>query len=146
MCPLPTPMGADKAKWITDFAEPAYSNGYPFDIGFIYCDEMVGRELYAILPCWILTVTHYRRTANQLPVKLMMARGILNQDGGKMIIARQSQSVVPVTGQLGLNRLLIEGRFADEVYYINVTLKYNDEDHITCMPLPKPKPYGWMMR
>jgi hypothetical protein len=33
---VPFANGQPLAKWVTDFAEPAYSNGYPFDIGFIY--------------------------------------------------------------------------------------------------------------
>jgi hypothetical protein len=124
-------IGADKAKWITDFAEPAYSNGYPFDIGFIYCDELVGRELYADFT--LLDINRNPLAGGPQTSSLLNDDGtwLLNQGGGKMVIARQSQSVVPVPGQLGLNRLLIEGPFADEVYYINVTLKYNDEDHIT---------------
>lgn len=124
-------IGADKAKWITDFAEPAYSNGYPFDIGFIYSDELVGRELYADFT--LLDINRNPLAGGPQTSALLNDDGtwLLNQGGGKMVIARQSQSVVPVPGQLGLNRLLIEGPFADEVYYINVTLKYDDEDHIT---------------
>ena len=30
------------ARWITDFTEPAYSNGFPFDIGFIYDEALAG--------------------------------------------------------------------------------------------------------
>ncbi|HEY8783942.1 MAG TPA: hypothetical protein VIM16_20100 [Mucilaginibacter sp.] len=38
------------AKWVTDFAEPVYSNGYPFDIGFIYSDDLVGLQLLYAYP------------------------------------------------------------------------------------------------
>jgi hypothetical protein len=125
------PTGTDKAKWITDFAEPAYSNGYPFDIGFIYSDELVGRQLYADFT--LLDINRNPLSGGPQTSYLLNDDGswLLNQDGDKMVIARQSQSVVPVPGQLGLNRLLIEGPFANDVYYINVALKYDDEDGIT---------------
>jgi hypothetical protein len=125
------PAGGDKAKWITDFAEPAYSNGYPFDIGFIYNDELVGRALYADFT--LLDINRNPLAGGPQTSSLLNDDGswLLNQNGGKMVIARQSQSIVPVPGQLGLNRLLIDGPFANDVYYINVTLKYDDENDIT---------------
>ncbi|MBD1383997.1 hypothetical protein IDJ75_01815 [Mucilaginibacter rigui] len=125
------PPGGDKAKWISDFAEPAYSNGYPFDISFIYSDELVGRQLYADFT--LLDINRNPLPGGPQTSYLLNDDGswLLNQDGSKMIIARQSQAVVPVPGQLGLNRLLIEGPFADDVYYVNVTLKYDDENDIT---------------
>ncbi|MCO5936159.1 hypothetical protein NAF17_11485 [Mucilaginibacter sp. RB4R14] len=122
------PTGAEKAGWITDFAEPAYSNGYPFDIGFIYGDELTGRNLFA-------EFTPLDINRNPLPGGpqtgyLLNDDGgwLLNRDGGKLVIARQSQSMVPVPAQLGLNRLLINTNFANDVYYINVALKYRDGD------------------
>jgi hypothetical protein len=124
------PSGADKAKWVTDFAEPAYSNGYPFDIGFIYSDELVGRELYAEFT--LLDINRKPLPGGPQTSYLLNDDGtwLLNNDGSKMVIARQSQSVVPVPGQLGLNRLLIEGPFAHDVYYISLTLKYDDENDV----------------
>jgi hypothetical protein len=124
------PNGADKAKWITDFAEPAYSNSYPFDIGFIYNDDLVGRDLYAEFA--LLDINRNPLPGGPDTSYLLNDDGswLLNQDGSKMVIARQSVSVVPVPEQLGLNRLLINNNFANDVYYINVTLKYDDEDNI----------------
>jgi hypothetical protein len=55
----------------------------------------------------------------------------LNSDGSKLVIARQSQSAIPVPEQLGLNRLLINYSFANDVYFINVTLKYIGDDGVT---------------
>ncbi|RYU91067.1 hypothetical protein EWM62_03780 [Mucilaginibacter terrigena] len=120
------PNGVDKAKWITDFAEPAYSNGYPFDIGFIYSEDMVGRELYAEFT--LLDINRNPLAGGPDTTYLLNDDGswLLTEDDGKYVIARQNQSALPVPGQLGLNRLLIPGPFAADVYYINVTLKYND--------------------
>jgi hypothetical protein len=125
------PNGADKAKWITDFAEPAYSNGYPFDIGFIYNDDLVGRNLYAEFT--LLDINRNPLPGGPDTSYLLNDDGswLLNQDGSKMVIARQNVSVVPVPEQLGLNRLLINNNFVNDVYYINVTLKYDDENDIT---------------
>ncbi|MFD0792772.1 hypothetical protein ACFQZX_04045 [Mucilaginibacter litoreus] len=125
-----TPAGADKAKWITDFKEPAFSNGYPFDIAFIYSEDMIGRNVYAEF-----TLLDINR--NALPGGLQTGyllnddgSWLLNNDGGKMIIAGQS-TTIPIPQQLGLNRLLIEGPFPGNAYYINVVLKYDDDEDIT---------------
>ncbi|MES2268676.1 MAG: hypothetical protein V4520_18060 [Bacteroidota bacterium] len=125
-----SPAGAEKARWITDFDEPAYSNGYPFDIGFIYGDELTGRDLYAEFT--LLDINRNPLPGGTQTSYLLNddASWLLNQDGSKFVIARQSQSIVPVPEKLGLNRLLINSNFASDVYYINVALKYADGDTI----------------
>jgi hypothetical protein len=116
------------AHWITDFAEPAYSNGYPFDIGFIYSDDLVGLQLYCEL--------------SQLDINRIPLPGgpqtsyilnddnswLLNQDGSKLIIANQTYSNTPIPGHLGLNRLMVNTTFDNAVYYFTLALKYNDEE------------------
>jgi hypothetical protein len=123
-----TPVGADKAGWITDFAEPAYSIGYPFDIGFIYGEDLTGRDLYAQFV--LLDINRKPLPGGPQTNYLLNDDGswLLNQDGSKMIIAGQGQQAVPVPAQLGLNRLLIQGTFARDVYFLNVTLKYDDAE------------------
>ncbi|RFZ90472.1 hypothetical protein D0C36_22065 [Mucilaginibacter conchicola] len=119
------PNGIENAKWITDFIEPAYSNGYPFDIGFIYSEDLVGRSIYAeFIPLDI----NRNPLAGTTNTYLLNDDGswLLNSDGSKYVIAKQSVAKVAVPGQLGLNRLLIQGPFADDVYYLNVTLKYDE--------------------
>ena len=115
------------ARWITDFAEPAYSNGYPFDISFIYSDDLMGLQLY----CAVTTLD-----INRNPVSgglqnhyLLNDDGswLLNQDGSKLIIAGQAISNRPIPAQLGLNRLLINDHFSGDVYYFTLALKYDDE-------------------
>ncbi|PLW89782.1 hypothetical protein, partial [Mucilaginibacter sp.] len=111
--------------WITDFAEPAYSAGYPFDMSFIYSEDLVGRQLYA-------EFTPLDINRDPLPGSsssyLLNDDGswLLNSDGSKMVIARQSISKADVPAQLGLNRLLVNGPLPDGAYYINVTLKYDE--------------------
>jgi hypothetical protein len=125
------PVGTDKAKWVTDFAEPAYSNGYPFDIGFIYGDDLVGRNLFCELI--LLDINRKPLPGGPQTSYLLNDNGswLLNSDGSKLVIARQSQSAIPVPEQLGLNRLLINYSFANDVYFINVTLKYIGDDGVT---------------
>ncbi|MFA6085576.1 hypothetical protein [Mucilaginibacter sp.] len=125
------PTGADKAKWITDFAEPAYSNGYPFDIGFIYGDDLLGRQMFCELT--LLDINRNPLPGGTQTTSLLNEDGswLLNQDGNKLVIAKQTQSIIPVPEQLGLNRLLIDGSFADDVYFVNLTLKYTGDDELT---------------
>jgi len=99
------------AQWITDFAEPTYSNGYPFDIGFIYSDDMVGRQLYYVLTP--LDINRNPLSGGPQNSHLLNDNGswLLNQDGSKLVIANQSAMITPVPAQLGLNRLLINASF-----------------------------------
>ncbi|MBD1394598.1 hypothetical protein [Mucilaginibacter glaciei] len=125
------PAGAEKAKWITDFAEPAYSNGYPFDIGFIYSDDLVGRDVFCEIT--LLDINRRHLPGGPQTSYLLNDDGswLLNQDGSKLVIARQNQVAIPIPQQLGLNRLLINQYFTADVYYLNITLKYTDEDAVT---------------
>ncbi|WP_295711009.1 hypothetical protein [Mucilaginibacter sp.] len=116
-----------RARWITDFAEPAYSIGYPFDIGFIYSEELIGLPLYCELN--LLDINRNPLAGEPQAPHLVNDDGswLLNQDGGKYVIAGQSLLNIPVPGQLGLNRLLINSSFPREAFYFNLTLKYDDE-------------------
>ncbi|MEP6610798.1 MAG: hypothetical protein ABJA76_02905 [Mucilaginibacter sp.] len=118
---------SQRAKWVTDFAEPAYSNGYPFDIGFIYSDDLLGLPLYCeLIP---LDINRNPLPGGQQSTALLNEDGnwLLNQDGGKLIIADAGASNFPVPAQLGLNRLRISNSFGAGVYYFNLALKYDDE-------------------
>jgi hypothetical protein len=122
--------GLEKARWISDFAEPAYSNGYPFDIGFIYSEDLLGRDVYCEFT--LLDINRNPLTGGGQTSYLLNedASWLLNTDGSKLIISGQNAGTIPVPEQLGLNRLLIDTLFASEVYYINITLKYADENAV----------------
>jgi len=118
---------AQLAKWTTDFDEPAFSNGYPFDIGFIYSEHLLGLDIYC-------EITPLDINRNPLPggpqdETLLNEDGswLLNQDDSKLIITGATSSIVPIAEQLGLNRLLINNTFPPEAYYFNIALKYDDE-------------------
>jgi hypothetical protein len=115
------------AKWVTDFTEPAYSNGYPFDIGFIYGDDLVGLQLYCELTP--LDINRNSLSGEAQSTTLLNEDGswLLNQDGSKLVIAGEGTTSFPVPAQLGLNRLRINNAFGPEAYYFNLTLKYDDE-------------------
>jgi len=120
---------SQRAKWITDFSEPAYSNNYPFDIGFIYGEGLLGRQLYCEL-------TPLDVNRNPLPggaqnSYLLNEDGswLLNQDSSKLIIAGQNAASFDVPAQLGLNRLRINTSFTPEVYFFTIALKYDDGEN-----------------
>jgi hypothetical protein len=116
----------DLAKWITDFNEPAYSNGYPFDIGFIYSDDLIGLQLYCALAP--LDINRNPLPGSPFINYLINEEGsfLLNQDGSKLIIADQGAVSFPVPAQLGLNRLLVNETFPPEAFYFTLTLQYNN--------------------
>jgi len=120
--------GAQPAAWITDFAEPVFSNSYPFDIGFIYSEDLLGRDIYCeIIP---LDINRQPLPGDSQTTDLLNEDGswLLNEDSTKFIIAGESITDTPLPAQLGLNRLLINTTFSPEAYYFTLTLKYNDED------------------
>jgi hypothetical protein len=118
---------SQRARWITDFKEPAYSISYPFDIAFIYSDELIGLQLYSELT--LLDINRKPLAGGPQASYLINDDGswLLNQDGGKYIIADQTQISTPVPAQLGLNRLMISGSFPREAFYFTIALKYDDE-------------------
>jgi hypothetical protein len=115
------------AKWITDFEEPAFSNSYPFDIGFIYSEYLLGINIYCeLIP---LDINRNPLPGNAQANYLLNEDGswLLNQDTGKLIISGQTISNTPLPAKLGLNRLLINSAFPSEAFYFNIALKYEDE-------------------
>jgi len=119
------------AKWITDFAEPAYSNGYPFDIGFIYSEYMLGLNVYCELTLLDINRTPLPGDAQANFLLNEDGSWLLNQDSSKLIISGQTISQTPLPVQLGLNRLLINGTVPAEARYITLTLKYDDTNDVT---------------
>ncbi|HWD89907.1 MAG TPA: hypothetical protein VG367_17365 [Mucilaginibacter sp.] len=124
---VPFADGSQLAAWITDFAEPAFSNGYPFDIGFIYSESLLGLTIY----CEIIPLDINRRplTSDSQTTDLLNDDGswLLNEDASKFIISDENITDTSLLAQLGLNRLLINTSFPPNAYYFNLTLKYNDE-------------------
>ncbi len=119
------------ARWVTDFAEPAYSNSYPFDIGFIYSEDLLGLQLYCELT--LLDINRNPLAGGQQSSYLLNEDGswLLNEDGSSFVIAHQTQANKPLAAQLGLNRLRINGSFPREAFYMNLALKYNDDQNVT---------------
>jgi len=114
------------AKWVTDFAGPAYSNGYPFDIGFIYSEDLVGLQLYCHLSLLDINGNALPGGPENSYLLNEDSSWLLNEDGSKFIIASQSSVNTPIPAQLGLNRLLINEIFDADVYYFSLALMYND--------------------
>lgn len=127
--PFPSVAGPSlRAKWLTDFEAPAYSNGYPFDIGFIYGENLLGRQLFCELN--MLDINRKPLPGALQNQYLLNENGswLLNQDGSKLVISRQTAGDISVPAQLGLNRLLINQQFPPEAHYITVALKYTDDN------------------
>lgn len=119
--------GLPLARWISDFNIPAYSNGYPFDIGFIYGEDLSGLDLYCELS--LLDVNCTTLPGGTEAVALLNEDGswLLNEDGSKVITAGQTISNNALTDQVGLNRLLVNTIFAPDAHYFTLTIKYDDE-------------------
>ncbi|MFI5162937.1 MAG: hypothetical protein ACHQHN_16770 [Sphingobacteriales bacterium] len=114
------------AQWITDFKEPAFSNGYPFDIGFIYSEYLLGLNIYCEII--LLDINRSPLPGDALSTDLLNEDGswLLNQDSSKFIITGQTISDATLPAQLGLNRLLINNTFPSDAYYFTIALKYDE--------------------
>lgn len=119
------PVGLPLAKWVTDFTEPAYSPGYPFDIGFIYSEDLAGLNVYAVINQLDI---NRNPIGAPLQVSILNENGsfLLNQDSSKLIIQRTSSGSVPVAQHVGLNRFLLNESYNDGVSYLTVDLRYLD--------------------
>lgn len=125
------------AQWITDFKEPAYSAGYPFDIGFIYTDEMINLQPYCLLT--LLDINRNELPGGSQPDYLQNEDNswILNEDGSKFSIGNQSSFKFPLSGPIGLHRFVVNANFPSEAYYFNIQIKYDDEN--SSHPLTQPQ-------
>jgi len=117
--------GAQPAQWVTDFTQPAYSNGYPFDIGFIYGDDLAGLDLYVTAT---LLDINKNPLGNLGPVNLLNEDGsfLTNQDASKLVIRNSASGSAAVIEHIGLNRLLINNTFNDDVYYLLINIAYTN--------------------
>jgi len=125
---VPFPTG-QQAKWITDFAEPAYSLNYPFDLSFIYGETLAGLQLYYQIT--MLDINRQPLPGNAVTTSLLNEDGswLLNQDASKLVIASQNLSNTSVPEHIGLNRLLINTPFPDNAWYFTIALYYNDTNN-----------------
>lgn len=114
------------AKWITDFTEPAFTNGYPFDMSFIYSEALAGQQLYYKII--LQDINRSPLPGGNETSYLLNDDGswLLNQDSSKLIIAAQNLVTTPITAQTGLNRININLNLSLNVYYFTIALYYND--------------------
>lgn len=123
------------AKWVNDFEAPVYSNGYPWDIGFIYGEDLAGLQLYYKLTKLDIN-KNVLDSGSPITGFLLNEDGsyLLNTDGSRLIIAEATIENVPIVEHVGLNRLLIDYDFDDEVYYFILGIYYDntgDSAHVT---------------
>ncbi len=118
---------AQLARWVTDFTEPAYSEGYPFDISFIYGEDLAGLDIQ----CEIIQLDINRKplSGGSQTTYLLNENGsfLLNLDGSRLIINRGVVADATLAQHVGLNRLLITGGFAPQAAYFTLALNYGDE-------------------
>ncbi|MFD2870862.1 hypothetical protein ACFS5N_00190 [Mucilaginibacter ximonensis] len=118
--------GQPAARWITDFAEPTYSNSYPFDISFIYSENLIGLNIYCELTMLDINRNPLAGSVQDITLLNEDNTWLLNQDGARLLIARQNPTDSILPERLGLNRLLVDTDFSAEARYFNIALKYND--------------------
>lgn len=118
--------GFQPAKWLTDFTRPVYNHLFPFDLGFIFSEYMVGLSPYYIVLLYDINMTLLSdQSVGDSFLLNEDGSFILQQDGGKFIIAEQSLVNYPIVEYVGLNRLLINFTPPSLCWYFSVQLKYD---------------------
>ncbi len=121
------PFKNTSAKFLSDFETPVYSLTFPFDIGFIYGEDLAGLQLYfKIIP---LDINKNQLNANEIITSFLLNEDgsyILNTDGTRLIISETDPTNIPIVEHVGLNRLLIDFSFDPNVYYFTIGIYYND--------------------
>lgn len=122
---VPYPLGFQPAKWITDFKMPVFNPGFPFDIGFIFSEYMVG--LAPFYNVTLLDINKNPLTNQTIGNAFLLNQDggfLLNQDGSKFIIASQALVNQPIVQNVGLNRLLINFNIPDLCWYFKIQIQY----------------------
>lgn len=116
------------ANWVTEFKNPVYSLTFPFDIGFIYGEDLAGLNLYYVLTTYDINMNAL--SGGVVTGFLLNEDGsfLLNEDGSKFIISEVDTQNAPIVEHVGLNRLLVDYDFDGEVYYFKLAIFYNDDD------------------
>jgi hypothetical protein len=100
---MTTELNSDKAKWITDFERPTLTIGLPFEMSFIYSENIINEKVY-------LEITP--DVGSNYEGLLVNPDGgyITSADTGRLKIERIKNPLIdgfPIVQQLGLNRVLI---------------------------------------
>ncbi|MDB5158467.1 MAG: hypothetical protein JWR50_3174, partial [Mucilaginibacter sp.] len=122
---IPYPLSFQPAKWLTDFVNPVYNDGFPFDLAFIFSEYMVSLAPFYHMVLLDINKSPLSSQSVNDAFLLNESGGFqLNQDGSKFIIADQAIIDTPIVEHLGLNRLLINFTPPAGCYYFSVQLKY----------------------
>ncbi|QQL50342.1 hypothetical protein [Mucilaginibacter ginkgonis] len=119
----------DLAAWVTDFTEPAYSAGYPFDLSFIYSEYLLGLNPYFELT--LLDINRQPLNTGSSTGYLLTNNNsyLLQANSSRFIIANGTAVTSPVSiapDELGLNRLLINPTLVPQAAFMTIVLKYTD--------------------
>lgn len=125
------PGGTQLARWLTDFIEPSYSVGFPFDLPFIYSEQIAGRQVYYRITALDINRQPLGDTEYTSFLLNEDSSFILNQDQSKLIIARQQLVNTPIVEHVGINRLLIDQDFGQMCYFLKVGLYYTNNGAVS---------------
>lgn len=115
------PNPAKKAKFLQEFNKPIFYAGMPFDLAFIYSEQMLGRQLYVRQTALINGI------AQGGPITTFLLNEdssfLLNEDTSKLVIERGDEAI---TDLLGVNRLILDNVYPPGTQEVQVYLYYLD--------------------
>lgn len=111
-----------KAAWLSDFTQPVLFGAMPFDLPFIYSENLAGQTVSAVINYLDINKVSLGPafTSSLLNED---ASFLLNQDASRLLI---SKNLVGGAGtlaqQVGLNRLNLTASYPANVYYLDIVL------------------------
>jgi len=118
--------GSTLAGWLSDFTNPVLNNGLPFDVSFIYSEQMAGFQISSLIG--YLDV-------NMQPISTPSASYLLNENSSFLLNENSSKLLISgnlltgpggLTQHIGLNRLNLTGAYPANAFYLSVQLFYTN--------------------
>lgn len=131
-----------KAKWLTNFKEPTFWSGLPFELSFIFSDDLLGNPLFLNL------VPDCGDAADGLLLNTDDSY-IIDEDGGRFIIYNTEIDAISIFTAVGVNRVLVPDLFdccaekikANIYYVLDDVRVYVMQDIYIRLKCPCPEPY-----
>lgn len=113
------PNPAKKAKFLQEFTKPIFYAGMPFDLAFIYSEQLLGRQLYVRQTALLNGIG----ISGPLDAFLLNEDSsfLLNEDTSKLLIERGDTAI---TDLIGVNRLILDNVYPVGTQEVGVYLYY----------------------
>ncbi|RKD19007.1 hypothetical protein BCY91_14110 [Pelobium manganitolerans] len=116
-----------KAKFLTSFEVPTYFVGYPFDLSFIYSENIIGHSLLRSETLLDVNSNPFG-VGNHTVLSNQDGPALLNQDNAMVLIEEGYEGFTPISQALGVHRLMLSPDLLNNTAFKSVALGYYEGD------------------